>query len=158
MNNIAFFPGSFDPFTSGHEDIIQRGLKFFDRIVIGIGQNTGKKYLISAANRKSLIETVFQQEERVTVIEYSGLTVEYCAKNNIHYILRGLRSGQDFEFERTIAQLNQKLNPGIETIFIMSKPEFMHISSTIVREILINDGNAEGFLPKSIGLKINGYL
>jgi pantetheine-phosphate adenylyltransferase len=154
----AFFPGSFDPFTLGHEDIIQRGLHLFDRIIIGIGQNTGKKYLLSSENRKKLIETVFEHEDRVSVVEYNGLTVDYCAKNNIPYILRGLRSGQDFEFERTIAQLNQKLNPKIETVFMMSKPEFMHISSTIVREILINQGNAKGFLPKSIVSMIKSLL
>ena len=146
---IAVFPGSFDPITNGHVDIINRGLPLFDEIIIGIGDNTSKKYLFTIDQRELFINKVFGSESRIKVKRYSGLTVDFCKQQNANFILRGLRTSADFEFERAIAQ-NNKAMSGIDTIFIVAAPEFSHISSTIVRDIIIHKGDPSQFIPHVI--------
>ena len=152
MSKIAVFPGSFDPLTLGHHDIVMRALAMFDELVIGIGDNSEKKYLFSLEKRKSSLEKVFSSEKKVRVMTYSGLTVDFCKKIKASYILRGLRTSADFEFERGIAQMNKALAPEVETIFLMSRPEFSAITSTIVRDILKNGGDASQFVPSGVQL------
>lgn len=152
MNNIALFPGTFDPFTIGHENIVRRSLNLFDQIIIGIGKNNSKNTLFSIEKRLDWIKNTFRDEKKVSVVTYAGLTIEYCRLNQIRYILRGLRSASDFEFEKNIASVNRFMDPAIETIFISSLPEHASISSTIIREIILNGGNANHFVPKSIQL------
>lgn len=158
MIRKALFPGSFDPFTLGHVDIVNRALPLFDEIVIAIGVNTNKKYLFPLEERKAWIEEVFRAEDKVKVDQYVGLTADYCRTHNVRYILRGLRNPRDFEFEQTIAQLNRSLNDSLETVFLVSEPSHSHISSTIVREILINKGDASAFLPGKVSKKMHDYL
>lgn len=148
---IAVFPGSFDPITKGHENIIQRGLPLFDEIVVGIGYNTNKNYFFSQERREHFIKKVFQNEPKVKVMRYSGLTVNFCKEIGAQYILRGLRTSADFEFERAIAQMNHAMQQEVETIFIVSEPQFSHISSTIVRDILLYQGDISSFVPPGVG-------
>lgn len=148
--NIAVFPGSFDPITLGHLDIIRRALPLFDKIIIGIGTNTTKKNLFSLEKREVWIKNIFKLEKKITVRHYMGLTVDFCKKMNAQYVLRGLRSSTDYEYETAIAQMNKSLSENIETIFIVSLPQFAHISSSIVREIIISGGNAKQFLPEEV--------
>ncbi len=150
MERIAVFPGSFDPFTLGHQDIVLRGLPLFDRLIIAIGHNSSKKYLYTPEERKTMIEKLFAGEQKVTVETYSGLTVDYCRSKNARFILRGIRTASDFEFERNIGLMNLALAPGIETVFLMSKPEYSAISSTVVRDILRNNGDVSAFVPKDL--------
>lgn len=153
MKRIALFPGSFDPITIGHESIIRRALPLFDEIIIAIGINSTKNYYLSLEKRKTLIQQVFAQEPRIKVLSYEGLTVTFCKKVSANYILRGLRTSADFEFERGIAQMNKAMVQDIETIFILSNPEHSAINSTIVRDILRNGGDVSAFIPK--GIKLN---
>ncbi|MCO5231007.1 MAG: pantetheine-phosphate adenylyltransferase [Chitinophagales bacterium] len=150
MKKIAIFPGSFDPITNGHIDIVERALPLFDEIIIAIGVNTQKKYLFSLEDRISWIKTVFKDEPKVKVEHYNGLTINYCKKINANYILRGIRSAADFEYEKTIAHLNHTMEPNIETILILSKAELSSVSSTIVREIIIGHGDVSKFIPDAI--------
>lgn len=147
---IALFPGSFDPITIGHEKIIRRALPLFDKIIVGIGINTNKKYLFSLEQRISWIEKVFADEKKVEVKSYEGLTIDFCKKENARFIVRGLRNSADYSYESNIAQMNQYLYPKLETIFIQTTPELSAINSTIVRDIIINKGDASHFLPKAI--------
>ena len=147
---IAVFPGSFDPITRGHESIIRRALPLFDEIVIGIGYNSNKHYYFSEDRRKHFIEKVFEGEVKIKVQRYSGLTINFCKEINAGYILRGLRTSADFEFERGIAQMNHDMAPGIETIFIVSEPSLSHISSTIVSDILLYHGDVSKFVPGAV--------
>jgi len=142
----AVFPGSFDPITLGHVDIIERALPLFDEIVIAIGINADKKYMFDIEQRKAFIEQTFKNQPKIKIDTYKGLTVDYCKKNNASFILRGLRNPADFEFEKAIAQTNRKLS-GIETIFLLTSAETSFISSSIVRDIIRNDGNASSFVP-----------
>lgn len=153
MKKIAIFPGSFDPITLGHESIIRRGLPMFDEIIVAIGINSTKKYYFPLEKRIGFIEQTFKKEATVKVMSYSGLTVDFCKKVNANFILRGLRTSADFEFERAIAQMNKAMVDEIETIFIMSTPELSAINSTIIRDILSHGGAAEKFVPK--GIKLN---
>jgi pantetheine-phosphate adenylyltransferase len=157
---IAVFPGSFDPIHIGHVDIIQRALPMFDKIIIGIGVNIQKKYLFPVELRKSWIKETFAYEDKIHVMTYEGLTVEFCRQQNAHYILRGLRTSADFEFERAIAQMNQVLHRDIETVFLLSNPSLSMISSSIVRDVLLNQGDVSQFVPEEIEdrvmLKISG--
>ena len=153
MTRIALFPGSFDPITIGHESIIRRGLSLFDEIIVAIGINSTKNYYLPLEKRKRIIEEVFAKESRIKVMSYEGLTVDLCKKINANYILRGLRTSADFEFERGIAQMNKAMVNDIETIFILSAPEHSAINSTIIRDILRNGGDASAFIPKGISLK-----
>lgn len=146
MAKIALFPGSFDPITNGHYDVINRASTIFDEIVIGIGQNSAKKYMFSLEQRKAWIKEIFKTNPKIKIKIYEGLTVDFCNKINAKYIIRGLRSSPDFEYERNIAQLNFALQ-GIETVFFISKPEMSPISSSIVREIIRHGGDVSNFVP-----------
>lgn len=152
MPNIAVFPGSFDPITKGHESIIRRTVDLFDEIIVGIGYNSNKHYFFSQERREHFIKQTFSDLSKVKVMRYSGLTVNFCKEVNANFILRGLRTSADFEFERAIAQMNKKMNPEVDTIFIVSDPELSHISSTIVRDILLYQGDVSSFVPEVIKL------
>ena len=145
---IALFPGSFDPITIAHVDILNRALPLFDKIVIGIGLNSSKQSFLSADKREEMVRTVFADNIKVDVHLYEGLTVDFCRKINAKYMVRGIRSVSDFEYERPIAQINQTMMPEVETILLLSKPEYSAISSTIVRDILRNHGDVSPFVPK----------
>lgn len=157
MSRTALFPGSFDPITNGHTDIISRGLTLFDKIIIGIGKNSKKKGLFPIEKRKEWLEDLYKDEPRIAIEIYSGLTVRFCESKNIQFILRGIRNSLDFEYEKTIAQLNNDLNNGIETVLLVSNLANLHISSTIVREILINNGPVSSFVPAKINEVITEY-
>jgi pantetheine-phosphate adenylyltransferase len=150
MKKIAVFPGSFDPITSGHVDILLRALPLFDKVIVAIGENSQKKSLFPLETRLNWIKKVFANEPKIIVDSFAGLTVNYCKAQNANYILRGIRSASDFDYEKTIAHLNNAMFPEIETILILSKPELSSISSTIVREIIRGKGNVEKFVPAAI--------
>ncbi|MFL2632693.1 MAG: pantetheine-phosphate adenylyltransferase [Candidatus Marivariicella sp.] len=147
----ALFPGSFDPITKGHEDIIIRGLNLFDEIVIGVGINSEKKYMFSSEKRINFIKNLFIKSNKISVTSYEGLTVNFCKTINANYILRGLRNPGDFEFEKAIAHTNRKLS-GIETVFLLTSVETSFISSGIVREIILNNGDYRSLVPNSVKL------
>ena len=149
-NRKAIFPGSFDPITTGHIDLVKRALPLFDEIIIAIGINSQKQALFDLEKRKIWIETAFAAEPRVRIDTFEGLTVHYCKKVNAHFIIRGIRNASDFDYEKTISQLNHIVGDNVETVFLISSPEFSHISSTIVREIIKGGGDARPFLPKSV--------
>lgn len=152
MERIAVFPGSFDPITKGHENIILRALSLFDKIIIAVGENAEKNTVFPLDKRVEWIKTAFQNEPRIVVEKYAGLTVEFCKKRNIKFILRGLRTSADFEFERTIGQVNKRLDPEIETIFFLTAPEYTALNSSIVRDILKHGGDASQFVPDAIDM------
>ena len=145
----AVFPGSFDPITIGHLDIVKRGIKIFDEIIIAIGDNTDKKYLFSKEKRVEFVERTFSDYDKVKIESYNGLTVDFCKKNNIEFMIRGLRNPADFEFEKSIALTNREIT-GIETIFFLTSPENSFISSSIVRDLIRNRGDYKLFIPKGI--------
>ena len=145
----ALFPGSFDPFTIGHLDIVKRGIKIFDEIVIGIGTNSEKKYMFSLAQRLAFIKACFEDESRVRVETYKGLTIEFCKEIEADFILRGVRNNGDFEFEKAIARTNRHMS-NIETVFLLTSAETSYISSSIVREIIRNNGDYSTFIPPQI--------
>lgn len=153
MEKVAIFPGSFDPFTVGHESIVLRALELFDKIVIAVGYNTTKSSFFPIEKRLDLIKTVFSNEPKVEVISYQGLTIDLCRKLNVKYLLRGLRTAVDFEFERAVGQANKAMYPEIESVFLLTDPEHTHINSSIVRDILIHHGDPSKFLPQSINIK-----
>lgn len=153
MNKIAVFPGSFDPFTVGHESVVIRALPLFDKIIIAIGTNTQKKSFLPVEGKIRLINDVFKNEKKVEVTQYSGLTIDFCISINAGYILRGLRTSADFEYERAISHLNKSMKPEVETVFILTAPEHSHIFSTIVRDILMYGGDASNFIPRGIDIK-----
>jgi pantetheine-phosphate adenylyltransferase len=146
----ALFPGSFDPFTVGHESIVNRSLGLFDEIVIGIGINSTKANLYSVEQRLQSIQNLYQNNPHIKVDFYEGLTVNYCKKIGAQFILRGLRNSSDFGFERGIAQVNKSLQTDIETIFMLCLPEHSAISSTIIRDIIRNGGKADNFIPNLV--------
>jgi len=156
MSKIAIFPGSFDPFTIGHESIVLRAVSLFDSIIIGIGINSGKKALLSIESRVNMINEIFKDVPSVSVDSFQGLTVDFCKKMNANYMLRGIRTAADFEYERAIAQVNKKMLPEVESVFLLTNPEHTHVNSTIIRDIIRNEGDASQFLPASID--INNYL
>jgi len=149
----AIFPGSFDPLTLGHYDIIKRGVTLFDEIIVAIGVNSSKKYMFSLEERKLFIEKAFEDEPKVTVVTYEGLTVDFCKKNNVEFILRGLRNPADFEFEKAIAHTNRDLAP-IETIFLLTSASTSYIASSIVREVIRNNGDYTKLVPDSVRVKV----
>lgn len=153
MKKIAVFPGSFDPFTIGHEGIVRRALTIFDEIIVSVGANPLKQSYFSLETRKAMISKVFQDEPKVKVDHYEGLTVDYCKSHGAGYILRGLRTAADFEFERAIAQVNKALSSDIESVFLLTVPEHTPINSTIVRDIIRSGGDASKFVPASLNLK-----
>lgn len=150
MERKAVFPGSFDPFTIGHESIVKRALPLFDRIVIAIGHNTRKKNLFSIEKRINWLKTIFAGEPKIEVQMFTGLTVNFCKEVGAKYILRGLRTAADFEYERAIAQVNKAMHLDIETVYLLTLPEHTAISSTIVREIIRHGGDACQFIPEEI--------
>ena len=148
----AVFPGSFDPLTLGHEDIIKRAIPLFHEIVIAIGVNSEKKYMFSLEERKRFIEETFKKEPKISVITYEGLTIDLCAKIEANYILRGLRNPADFEFEKAIAHTNRKLSK-IETVFLLTAAKTSYISSSIVRDVIRNGGEYEKLVPEAVRVK-----
>jgi len=152
MERVAIFPGSFDPFTVGHESIVKRAIPLFDKIIIMIGFNSSKRSFFSVEKRETWINEVFKNEPKVTVQCHEGLTVDFCKKVNAQYILRGLRTSADFEFERAIAQINKKMLPQIESVFLLTMPEHTPINSTIVRDIILHGGDPSMFLPASLNM------
>ena len=152
MKRICVFPGSFDPITLGHEDIVRRAMLLFDEIIIGIGENSEKKYLFPLEKRMKWISNVFSGEKNIRVMNYKGLTIDFCKQNGARFLLRGLRSSSDFEFERSIAQMNQAIAKDIETVFLISRPEYSAMASTLVRDIYRNGGDVSLFLPLGVDL------
>ncbi|WP_299061714.1 pantetheine-phosphate adenylyltransferase [uncultured Polaribacter sp.] len=148
----AIFPGSFDPLTKGHFDIISRGVTLFDELIIAIGVNSSKKYMFSLEERIQFIENSFKDNPKIKVVSYKGLTVDFCIKNNVEFILRGLRNPADFEFEKAIAHTNRDLAP-IETVFLLTAASTSYISSSIVREVIRNNGDYTKLVPKSVRVK-----
>ena len=151
MNEIVF-PGSFDPITNGHVDIIKRALPLFKKIIIAVGINSNKNYMFKLEDRIHFINETFKNEKKIEVKSYDGLTVEFCKKNNINVILRGLRNPDDFEFEKSITHTNRTLS-NIETVFLLTSSNVSFISSSIVREVIKNNGNYKHFVPKAVNLK-----
>jgi pantetheine-phosphate adenylyltransferase len=150
MMKICVFPGSFDPITIGHEDLVRRALPFFDKIIVAIGVNAQKKTLFPLEKRLEWIEKVFADESKVHVDHFQNLTAHYCNKVDAKFLLRGLRNASDFDYEKTISQINHTIGNGVETIFLISQPVLSHVSSTIVREVIKGGGDVTPFLPKNI--------
>ena len=151
MMKKAVFPGSFDPITLGHVDLIYRGLEIFDEIIIAIGVNADKKQLFSLEDKIQQIKNTFKNEPRIKVTSYKGLTVDFCKSINSKYILRGLRNSSDFNYEQSIAQTNSSLS-SIESVFLISSPQLTHISSTIVRDVIRNGGDYKSLVPDSVAV------
>ncbi len=151
---IAVFPGSFDPITKGHESIVRRAIPLFDQIIIAIGENADKRHLFSLSHRKQWIEQTFSDCPQIKTEIYTGLTVDFCKKIGANFILRGLRTAADFEFERAIGQVNKELHSDIETIFLLTAPEHSFISSSIVRDVFINHGDTSLLIPQKITLTL----
>ncbi len=149
---IALFPGSFDPFTIGHESIVTRAMPLFDEIIIAIGANTRKNEFFTLDQRLDMIQEVFRDRSMIRVESFKGLTVEFCRKMGARYLLRGLRTAADFEYERAIAQINKAMFPQLESVFLLTLPAHTPINSTIVRDIIINGGDASQFVPSAIDL------
>ncbi len=154
MSKIAVFPGSFDPITVGHVDLVNRALPLFDKVIVAIGTNTQKKYLFDLDQRIDWLKAVFANEPKVEVDHFENLTAHYCRRIGANYLLRGLRNASDFDYEKTISQLNNIIGEGLETIFLISQPTYSHISSTIVREIIKGGGDASPFLPPEVAIKV----
>lgn len=150
MERICLFPGTFDPVTLGHTDIINRAIPLFDRIIVGIGLNASKAPMFSAQQRLRWIEEIYRGESRVEGAIYEGLTVHFCRKVGARFILRGIRYVSDFEYEKTIADANRTMDPEIETIFLTGEPKYTSVASTIVRDIIRNGGDARPFLPEQV--------
>ena len=151
MNDkIAVFPGSFSPFTLGHQYVINRAMTLFDKIISAVGSNSAKEYYFTEEQRIQWMEDIFKDEPKVEIRKYEGLTVDFCKSIGANFILRGLRNSKDFNYEKEIAQVNQTLNEEIETIFIITSSEYSHISSTLVREVAKNGGDISKFVPKGI--------
>jgi pantetheine-phosphate adenylyltransferase len=156
MQKIAVFPGSFDPFTVGHENIVIRALDLFDKIIVAIGVNSTKQPLLKMEARLEMVNKIFEPYDQVNADSFKGLTVDYCQKVGATYLLRGLRTAADFEYERAIAQINKRMLPTVESIFLLTSPEHTPVNSTIIRDIIRNQGDASQFIPSRID--INDYL
>lgn len=154
MSKVALFPGSFDPFTVGHESLVYRALPLFDKIIIGVGANQDKKGFFPHEKRIEWIKALFQGNPKIEVMTYEGLTVDFCDHIGADYILRGLRTSADFEFERAIGQTNKSLHPDIETVFLLTHPEHTFISSSIVRDVYKHGGDIKPFLPKGMEIDL----
>jgi pantetheine-phosphate adenylyltransferase len=150
MEKIAVFAGSFDPFTIGHESVVRRSLDLFDKIVIAVGHNANKSGFFPFEERMKWIEGVFEDEPMISVDHFESLTVDFCRKVGARYLLRGIRTAADFEYERAIAQVNKVMAPEIESVFLLTMPEHSAIASTIVRDIIRHGGDASQFLPKGM--------
>ncbi|WP_299668111.1 pantetheine-phosphate adenylyltransferase [uncultured Polaribacter sp.] len=150
----AIFPGSFDPITLGHYDIIERGVTLFDELIIAIGINAEKKYMFTLEERKEFLEKCFGNNPKIKIVTYKGLTVDFCLKNNVDFILRGLRNPADFEFEKAIAHTNRDLAP-IETVFLLTAAKTSYISSSIVRDVIRNNGDYTKLVPQAVRVKFD---
>lgn len=149
-HNICLFPGTFDPVTLGHTDIINRSLPLFDKLIIGLGRNTNKTTLFSEEQRLQWIRDIYKDEKRIEVIAYDGLTVDCCKKVGAKYLLRGIRYVNDFEYEKAIADMNRSISDGIETIFLTCLPEYTSVASTLIRDVYRNGGVVSQFLPAPV--------
>jgi pantetheine-phosphate adenylyltransferase len=158
MQRICLFPGTFDPITKGHVDVIERAVSLFDLLVIGIGINSSKEPMFSVEQRCDWINEIFKNEPRVKAVGYTGLTINYCKEIGASYILRGIRYISDFEYEKAIADMNRMLAPGIETLFLTCSPEYSTISSTLVRDVIRNNGNVSLFVPPEVKINKAGTL
>ncbi len=147
---IALFPGSFDPITLGHVDVVRRASALFDRIIVGIGTNSTKKNMFTVAQRKQWIEETFAEYPNVSVADYQGLTVDFCRKIGASYIIRGLRDSKDFEFEKSIGQMNYELDNTIETVYLITNPALSAINASIVRDIIKHGGDISKFVPNAV--------
>lgn len=156
MQKVAVFPGSFDPFTVGHESIVLRALDLFDKIIVAIGKHSSKQPLFKIETRVEMVNKVFKSYNQVSVDSFEGLTVDFCRKVKASYLLRGIRTSADFEYERAIAQINKKMLTSVESIFLLTSPEHTPVNSTIIRDIIRNGGDASQFLPS--GLNIKEYI
>ncbi len=158
MYRSALFPGTFDPITIGHLDIIQRALPLFDRLIIGIGRNANKSAMFSEEQRLRWIKELYKGQENVEAVVYEGLTVECCKKVNANFILRGIRYVNDFEYEKAIADMNRSMDNHIETVFLTCLPQFTSVASTLVRDVIRNGGDASQFLPDLVAASLkNNY-
>ena len=156
MSKIAIFPGSFDPFTIGHESIVRRALPLFDKVIIAIGQNINKDGFFPLDKRIEWIRDIFEKESKIEVQSFKGLTISFCKQVDAKYIIRGIRTSADFEYERAVGQVNKALDQNVESIYLLTSPQYSFINSTIVRDIIRNGGDAEIFLPHSN--KMREYL
>ncbi|MDQ4139201.1 MAG: pantetheine-phosphate adenylyltransferase [Bacteroidota bacterium] len=147
MKRIAIFPGSFDPFTNGHLDVVQRGAALFDELIIAIGNNSTKQRYLPVERMVQIMADIFQEDDRIRVQSYKGLTADFAQEMGARFLLRGLRNTTDFEYENTIAQANRHVNPGLETVFLITSPHLAAISSSIIREIHSYGGNVDAFIP-----------
>lgn len=150
MKKIALFPGSFDPITKGHVAVIQRAIPLFDKLYVAIGVNTSKNSMFTMEQRLGWIKDIFKNEPNVEVLSYEGLTIDICKKLDAKFILRGLRSAVDFEYERSIAHMNKDMNAEIETIFMLTDPQYAAVNSRIVREIIKSNGDVSMFVPTEV--------
>lgn len=150
MENVCVFPGTFDPITLGHVDIIRRALQLFDRIIVGVGVNSLKQPMFSIEQRLDWIRAVFANEPRVEAEAYEGLTVAFCQQKQARFILRGIRYVSDFEYEKSIADMNRALAPDIETVFLASAPAYATTASTLVRDVIRNGGDISAFVPEAV--------
>jgi len=152
MSKVAVFPGSFSPFSIGHQSVVEKALPLFDKIIISIGVNSKKNQYFSIQERMQWIESVYANNNKIEIKKYKGLTIDFCKKEGANFILRGLRDSHDFKFEKNIAQMNKDLDSSIETIFIITTPEVSHISSSLIRDIIKNGGDVSQFIPKEINI------
>jgi len=157
MERVAIFPGSFDPFTVGHEDIVLRGVELFDKVIIAVGYNSNKKEFFPVANRIEWIRDIFWDNPKISVRKYEGLTVDFAVEVGARHILRGLRTSSDFEYERAIAQVNKAMT-GIDSVFLLTQPEHTPVNSSIVRDIVKHGGDASLFIPDKIKKGINDFI
>src|SRR3954451_24802208 len=153
---ICLFPGTFDPLTLGHTDIIDRALPLFDKFIIGIGRNANKEPMFSEEKRLGWVREIYKGNPKVEALTYDGLTVDCCKRNNAHFILRGIRYVSDFEYEKAIADMNRSLDHNIETIFLTCLPQFTSVASTLVRDVIRHGGDASSFLPEPVWRSIYG--
>jgi pantetheine-phosphate adenylyltransferase len=152
MQRIAVFPGSFDPITRGHESIIRRAMLLFDRVIVAIGENGEKKSFFPLNQRLEWLNMIFGNSPGIKITTYTGLTIDFCRNEKAHFILRGLRTSADFEFERSIGQMNKMMYPDLETVFLLCEPQYASLSSSIVRDIIRNGGDVRQFLPEGVDL------
>jgi pantetheine-phosphate adenylyltransferase len=150
MERIAVFPGSFDPITRGHESIIRRALPLFDKVIVAIGENGEKKPFFPLELRIEWLYLIFGTEAKINILTYTGMTIDFCRREKARFILRGLRTSADFEFERSIGQMNKLMYPEIDTVFLLCAPEYASVSSSIVRDIIRNGGDVQQFVPEGI--------